>query len=557
MTLDPVVDGPSGAVAGDLKLGSYPELSASALPYFHYTRTVTMTCQEIDQRPPAITSSIAVKPIAAVIFGATGDLTHRKIVPAFYHLAKNGLLPEGSTIIGFARRPKTDAEFREDLKVALEQFSHTKPIDYDVWDKLSQHIYYHQGDLPDLDSYRSLAERLKSLPEAELVKGNYLFYLATAPNFFGDVATNLAEVGLARGENDSQVRRLIVEKPFGEDLKSAKALNTTLQKAFPEKNIYRIDHYLGKETVQNLMYFRFANTIFEPLWNRRYIDHVQITVAEKVGVMGRGGYYDAAGASRDMLQNHMLQLFTLIAMEPPASLDAESIRDEKVKVLRSIPTPKLDELVKNSVRAQYGGGFIDGKAIPAYRQEDRVAQTSLTETFVALRLEIDNWRWQGVPFYLRTGKALTKQYTEISITFNRPPSVLFAGSGDERLHRNNLRIRIQPNEGITLNFNAKKPAKAEAHSVGMNFRYKQDFTDYLPEAYERLIVDALTGESTLFTRSDEVEQAWRLVDTLHSAWDSQQSTNLPLYSAGSMGPFESELLLQREGRRWASVPTDI
>lgn len=496
-----------------------------------------------------------VAPAAAIIFGATGDLTHRKIVPAFYHLAKNGLLPEGFVIMGFARRPKSDEEFRADLKDALDKFSHTKPVDEEVWAKLAPHIYYFQGDLPDAESYRRLDEKLKSLPEANEIKGNYLFYLATAPNYFDVVAQNLAQAGLATGAPD-QMRRLIVEKPFGEDQTSAKALNKSLQAAFPEKNIFRIDHYLGKETVQNLLYFRFANSIYEPLWNRRYIDHVQITVAEKVGVEGRGGYYDTAGASRDMLQNHLFQLLTITAMEPPASLDAESIRDEKVKVLKSIPTPNVQELTKNAVRAQYGGGFIDGKGIQAYRQEERVSPTSLTETYVAVKFEIDNWRWAGVPFYLRTGKALTKQFTEINIIFNRPPSVLFAAAGEDRIRRNSLRIRIQPNEGITLNFNAKTPSKAVAQLVDMKFTYKGGFTDYLPEAYERLIIDALVGESTLFTRADETEEAWRLVDAVHAAWDLQKIENLPLYSCGSMGPVESDLLLERDGRHWVAPRED-
>ena len=490
-----------------------------------------------------------VPPTIAVIFGATGDLTHRKIIPAFYHLAKNNLLPDDFAIIGFARRPKTDDEFRKDLGEALLKFSHTKPVDDAIWQKLAARIYYFQGELDDVEAYKRLAEKLKVLPESPKIGENYLFYLATSPEYFGQAAQNLAAAGLA-SRPDGTRHRLIVEKPFGTDLKSAQELNRTLQGAFAEKDIFRIDHYLGKETVQNLIYFRFANAIYEPLWNRRYIDHVQITVAEQVGVESRGGYYDHAGASRDMIQNHVFQLFTLIAMEPPASLDAESIRDEKVKVLRSIPTPPLDFLQKNVVRAQYGGGFIKGKAIPSYRQEEKVAPTSLTETFVAARLEIDNWRWSGVPFYIRTGKALAAQFTEINIVFKRPPSVLFAASLDERLQRNVLRIRIQPNEGISLNFNAKVPGKAEAEPVDMDFLYKSGFDHYLPEAYERLIVDALIGESTLFTRSDEVEQAWRLVDSIRDMWTKQTIRDLPLYSCGSMGPVESDLLLEKGGRHW-------
>jgi glucose-6-phosphate 1-dehydrogenase len=505
----------------------------------------------LDPSCPGMISKTPTKvpPTAAVIFGATGDLTHRKIIPAFYHLAKNDLLPEDFAIIGFARRPKSDEEFRKDLGDALRQFSHTKPVDEEVWKKLAERIFYFQGELHEPAAYEGLAKKLKSLPQSEKIGENYLFYLATSPEFFGQAAQNLHKAGLS-SKSDGTRHRLIVEKPFGSDLKSAQELNKTLQGAFAEKDIFRIDHYLGKETVQNLIYFRFANSIYEPLWNHLYIDHVQITVAEQVGVESRGGYYDHAGAARDMLQNHLFQLFTLVAMEAPASLDAESIRDEKVKVLRSIPTPTLDFLEKNVVRAQYGGGFINDKAIPSYRQEEKVAHDSLTETFVAARFEIDNWRWHGVPFYLRTGKALTTTFTEINIVFKRPPSILFAASSDDRLRRNTLRIRIQPNEAISIKFNAKVPGKAEAEAVDMNFLYKSGFNHYLPEAYERLIVDALIGESTLFTRSDEVEQAWRLVDSIKDSWAQQNAKDLPLYACGSMGPIEADQLLEKDGRFW-------
>ena len=496
------------------------------------------------------TTHTKIKPTAVVIFGATGDLTHRKIVPAFYHLVKNGLLPDGSVIIGFARRPKSHEEFRKDLKTALDKFSHTKPVDEAAWAKIEPHIYYHQGDIPNTEDYVRLAEDIQKLPEATSFGGNCLFYLATSPNFFSVIASNLAKAGLNPQPGSDAVRRLIVEKPFGTDLASAKVLNADLQKSFPENTIFRIDHYLGKETVQNLLYFRFGNSIWEPLWNNRYIDHVQITVAETVSVEGRGGYYDDAGASRDMLQNHIMQLFSLIAMEPPASLDAESIRDEKVKVLRATPTPKLDTIGKTTVRSQYGGGFVNGKQVPAYRQEDRVAPNSLTETYVALRLEVDSWRWSGVPFYLRTGKALGKQFSEINIVFTRPPGVLFAND-THRISRNRLCIRIQPNEGIHFLFNTKTPSQASLQQVDMSFLYRSNAAHYFPEAYERLICDALQGESTLFTRSDEVEQAWRIVDGMRTAWASQKAEYLPIYTPGSMGPVEADELLRREGRSWA------
>lgn len=495
-------------------------------------------------------SALRVPPTAAVIFGATGDLTHRKIIPAFYHLAKNGHLPDGFSIIGFARREKDDLTFRQELKASLDKFAHTKPVDEKVWKWLESRIFYQVGDLPTAADYVKLAERLKTLPHATTYKANYLFYLATAPNYFCAVAENLFKAGLAPDEAGTTTSRLIVEKPFGEDLPTAQKLNRDLVKYFPEKTIYRIDHYLGKETVQNLLYFRFGNSIYEPLWDSRYIDHVQITVAEKVSVEGRGGYYEGAGASRDMVQNHLMQLFSLIAMEPPARLEAENIRDEKVKVLKSITMPSNAEILKRTVRAQYGGGLIDGRQIPPYRQEEKVDPNSMIETYVAMRLEIDNWRWHGVPFYLRTGKALQKQFSEISIIFKRPPSVLFAAN-NTKISRNWLRIRIQPDEGIHLHFNAKVPSQPTLKQVEMSFNYRESGQHYLPEAYERLICDAMLGESTLFTRADEVEEAWRIIDSVRAAWANEDTTNMPLYSPGSMGPVESDELLRRDGRSWA------
>jgi glucose-6-phosphate 1-dehydrogenase len=511
----------------------------------------------IDERCEIVSLRGEVLPTCIVVLGATGDLTHRKIVPALYHLRKNGLLPEGSAIVGFARREKGDEEFREDLYEGLLKYSHTKPVDEGVWEGLSRHIYYFRGDLPDGEAYRRLAEFVRGLPESAAFGDRYLFYLATAPNFFGIAARLIAAAGLAPKPHEAPRQRIIVEKPFGENLQSARELNHALQNAFPETAIYRIDHYLGKETVQNLLYLRFANAIYEPLWNRRYIDHVQITVAETVGVEGRGGYYDQAGASRDMLQNHLFQLLTLIAMEPPASLEPEAIRDEKVKVLKSVITPTPEYVLRNSVRAQYGAGYAHGRHFVAYREEKRVSPGSLTETYVALRLEIDNWRWSGVPFYLRTGKALQKQFSEINIIFNRPPSVLFAAACGMKLRRNQLRIRIQPNEGIHLVFNTKVPSKSQIHPVTMDFQYRKGFhEDYFPEAYERLLVDALQGETTLFTRHDEVEEAWRIIDALHAAWAMDPCDSIPLYAPGSMGPVEAQEMIEREGRFWLSVHPD-
>ena len=473
-----------------------------------------------------------------IIFGGAGDLSARKLLPALYMAHLHGNLPASTRIIAIGRKDWTRDEYLEFVQKQSRPFVDSAALEGNAWQSFLATFDYVKLDVSKAEDYARLAEITR--PDVRRV-----FYLATSPALFTSICDSLAGAGLV-----DSLSRVVLEKPLGHDLASAQEINVAVGRHFEEKQIYRIDHYLGKETVQNLMYFRFANAIYEPLWNRRYIDHVQITVAEQVGVEGRGGYYDHAGASRDMLQNHLFQLFTLTAMEPPASLDAESIRDEKVKVLRSIATPSIEFLQKNVVRAQYGGGYINNKAIPSYRQEEKVAHNSLTETFVAARFEIDNWRWSGVPFYLRTGKALAMQFTEINIIFKRPPSVLFAASGDDRLRRNSLRIRIQPNEGISLNFNAKVPGKAEAELVDMDFLYKSGFDHYLPEAYERLIVDSLIGESTLFTRSDEVEQAWRLVDSLRSMWDKQASRDLPLYACGSMGPVEADILLEKDGRHW-------
>ncbi|MCC7519329.1 MAG: glucose-6-phosphate dehydrogenase [Verrucomicrobiae bacterium] len=497
-----------------------------------------------------------VEPTAIVIFGATGDLTRRKIVPALYQLSRQGRLPDGCAIFGYARRPKRDDEFRADLLAALEEVPHIRPVSREAWEKLAARIYYVQGDLDDPSGYARLRDRLAAAPEAVHFGERVLFYLATAPGFFGTVAEQIARAGLAPKASGPGPRRLIVEKPFGEDLASARELSRALHRSFPEETLFRIDHYLGKETVQNLLYFRFGNSIYEPLWNRRYIDHVQITVAERLGVENRGEYYDATGAARDMLQNHLFQLLCLVAMEPPASLEAGAIHDEKVKVLRSIPTPASSELLACSVRAQYGADETGAHPVHAYLQEPRVKPDSLTETYVAWRLDVDNWRWSGVPFYLRTGKALAQQFTEIDIFFRPPPSVLFAAVCGMRLGRNCLRIRIQPNEGIHLLFNAKIPGLPVIQRASMHFHYREDFARYLPEAYERLLVDALTGESTLFTRHDEVEHAWRLVDALRAAWSEEKRGELPTYKPGSMGPAEAEELLARDGRRWQPFQYD-
>lgn len=480
------------------------------------------------------TTSRLPPPFALVIFGASGDLTSRKLVPAMFQLFREKRLPEHFAIIGFARRPKTDAEFRGEMRAALDRHSRSKPLIASEWRGFEPHLSYHVGAFDDPVAFGSLKERLRGLPGATAIGQNFLFYLATSPNYFDEVPRRLAAAGLV---GSRQAQKIIVEKPFGIDGQSAAALTRALHEATDERAIYRIDHYLGKETVQNLLYFRFANSVYEPLWNRRYIDHVQITVAETEGVGTRGGYYDGAGALRDMLQNHLLQLLTLTAMEPPASLDPESLRDEKVKVLRSVPSFRAEDLARHVVRAQYEG----------YRSEPRVDPTSATETYVAVRLMIDNWRWAEVPFLLRTGKMLQRRTSEIAVVFRRPPSVLFQARCGAALARNVLTLRLQPDEGILLRFNTKKPGQGVIQPVEMDFSYATRFGSYTPEAYERLLSDALNGDSTLFARDDEVREAWRLVDSIQGPWSM-----LPVheYRRRSWGPDAADALPGEREYRW-------
>jgi glucose-6-phosphate 1-dehydrogenase len=476
------------------------------------------------------------QPFSIVIFGASGDLTRRKLVPALFGLYKEKLIPKDFQIIGFARREKTDESFREEMLEGLKKFSRFAPISDADWEDFSKHIFYHIGNFDDDDSYKKLAERLGTSQQDQGL-GQNLFYLATAPEFFSTVVQSLHKVNLVAPGLPS---RTVVEKPIGHDYQSAKELVDELQLHMDESSIFRIDHYLGKETVQNLMYFRFANSIYEPIWNRSMIDHVQITVAEEEGVGTRGDYYDHVGAMRDMVQNHLTQLLTITAMEPPASLNSDALRDEKVKVLKSIPTPTVEWVTANSIRAQYEG----------YIREDRVNPKSDTETYVAMKLEIDNWRWAGVPFYLRTGKALKTKASEIVVVFKRPPQSLFETSCEDNVHRNRLHIRLQPDEGIHLTFNAKVPGKSNMGSVDMDFAYESKFGSYSPEAYERLLMDFIMGDSTLFTRADEVLEAWRIVDAIYEGW---QQAPVALYRMGSWGPSESEEMLKRDGNDWTEL----
>jgi glucose-6-phosphate 1-dehydrogenase len=491
----------------------------------------------------------ALTPCTIAIFGASGDLTARKLIPAFYHLYKDQQMPKTFRIVGFARRGKTDESWRNELRAALDQFSRTKPVNDAVWQKFAGNLFYCQGDVTDAAAYSKLEELLTSFGSAPL-RENVLVYLATLPSQFGMVIENVHRADLLH-KNGAGWQRIVVEKPFGHDLASARALNTELTRFVHERQICRIDHYLGKETVANILMFRFSNSVFERLWNRNLIDHVQITVSEKFGVGQRGGYYEEAGALRDMVQNHMLQVLALIAMEPPVSLDSESIRDEKVKLLKSIRPLGPDDVARQVVRGQYFAGTVDGKPVLGYRQEVKVKPDSNVETYVALKLFIDNWRWSGVPFYLRTGKYLPQSASEVRVQFRPTPHVLFAAQLGQKLDPNAIALRLQPNEGIYLRFNGKVPGMSlGVRPVRMNFSYDAEFGAYTPEAYERLLLEAIAGDATLFIRRDEVETAWQIVDSIRAGWKDKPLTNREFYAAGTWGPVASDDLLAHSGHTW-------
>jgi glucose-6-phosphate 1-dehydrogenase len=522
--------------------------------------------RRVSARPSQILQSLGenrrrADPCTIVILGAKGDLAKRKLLPAIYQLAKDDLLPDGCDVLGTARDPMDDDAFRKMMGEAVRASDEISEFDEDTWHALAPRIHYSAGDLSDATSYQRLARRLEEI-EAQRPphERNRLFYLAVPPSVFAPIVRALAESGLAPRMRDQVERpwyRVVIEKPFGRSLETAHALNRLVLELFDECQLYRIDHYLGKETVQSILVFRFANAIFEPIWNRQSIHHVQITTAETVGVEQRGKYYEEAGVVRDMFQNHLLQLLTLTAMEPPAAMSADAVRDEKVKVLRSIRWLRDAEIDKSAVRAQYGESTRDDSLTRAYRDEPDVARRSTTPTYAAVRFYVDNWRWTGVPFFLRSGKRLPRRVSEIAVQFREPPIMMFRHETRAQIAPNVLTLRIQPDEGVSLTFEVKAPGAAyqlsrgvEVAPVAMDFLYKDAFGDTNPPAYETLLLDVMLGDATLFTRSDEVEAAWRVIDPLIEHWEKHPPTAMPIYEAGSWGPAEADRLVASHGIGW-------
>ena len=491
------------------------------------------------------------EPVSVVVFGASGDLAKRKIYPALYALWRDKFLPDRFSVIGFARTPMEAEAFRAKILEGVMEFCRIQPLADGEWKPFAANLHYLSGEYQSPESYAKLGQLLKELETKDQRPAQRLFYLSTPPNVYQDIIRQLGSAGLSRpAEPKRDFARIIIEKPFGTDLDSARALNATLHESFDETQVYRIDHFLGKETVQNILVLRFANGIFEPIWNRSYVDHVQITAAEKIGIEGRAGYYEQAGVMRDMFQNHMMQLLTLVAMEPPVSFDAEHVRDEKVKVMHAIHPIAPAEVNQVAVRGQYGKGRLGSAEAPGYRDEPGVDKKSVTETFAAVRFMVDNWRWADVPFYLRSGKRMPERVTEIAIQFKRAPHMLFKNLTDP-IKPNVLVLRIQPDEGITLSFEAKLPgATLRTQPVNMEFKYRTAFGVGAPEAYERLLLDCLLGDATLFDRADSVEKAWSLVMPLLENWSATAPPWFPNYSAGSWGPPEAYALIERDGRWW-------
>jgi glucose-6-phosphate 1-dehydrogenase len=498
-----------------------------------------------DRRLPHIAG-----PSGLVVFGVTGDLSRKKVMPAIYDLANRGLLPPGFSLVGFARRDWEDQDFAQIVHDAVKEHSRTEYRE-EVWRQLAEGFRFVPGDFSDDVAFDTLRRTLEELDQVRGTEGNYAFYLSIPPRFFGDVVQQLQEHGLAR-ETPGSWRRVVVEKPFGHDLASAQELNDTLSQVFPPSSVFRIDHYLGKETVQNILAMRFANALFEPIWNSNYVDHVQITMAEDIGIGGRAGYYDGIGAARDVIQNHLLQLMALIAMEEPTDFRADSLRIEKEKVLSAVTLPRRLDLA--TARGQYAAGWSGGVQVPGFHDEEGIPRSSTTETYAAITLGLDNRRWAGVPFYLRHGKRLGRRVTEVAVVFKRAPHLPFHASATEELTQNTLVVRVQPDEGLTMRFGSKVPGTSmEIRDVSMDFAYGGSFTESSPEAYERLILDVLLGDPPLFPRHEEVELSWRILDPILDHWARQDRAGKKPpepYPAGTWGPESADTMLARDGRSW-------
>ena len=510
--------------------------------------STTVTTPDTANRPTAIPSC------TIVIFGASGDLTRRKLLPALYNLLLDGLMPANFTVIGLGRKTLSDEDFRDIAREGIEQFSR-QPLEQDPWNLFQNRLFYCAGDIADSDFYKKIQGRLKDIESQFQLAGNRIFYLAVPPNSFAPACEGLQQVGLVSAPgHGGTYSRVIVEKPIGHDLSSAQAINTAIGTVFDESQIYRIDHYLGKETVQNIMVLRFANSIFEPLWNHKYIDHVQLTVSEAVTLGSRAAYYEGAGALRDMVQNHILQLLCLIAMEPPYSLDPDVVRNVRMDVLRGLRPIRGKDVEQMTVRAQYAHGMIQDREVPGYRREEGVRPDSTTETYVALKVFVENWRWAGVPFYIRTGKAMATRATEIAVQFKDIPQILFNANPQAPQAPNLLTLRIQPEEGMALRIISKVPGtKAQTHPVEMDYHYGDTFEAPSPEAYERLLLDVMAGDTSLFMRRDAVEASWKWVTEILEGWSTYENKWLPEYPAGSWGPVEADRLIHAGGHHWRKI----